>query len=76
MPGPAPNYTTPVSNVTFLFNSTSTTYDDAESSCQMSGGHIAAYTSLEEQADVEQYYEATGWLLKVRGAADCSVVDT
>jgi hypothetical protein len=73
VPGAAPNYTTPVSNVTFLFNSTNSTWDDAQNSCQMNGGHLAAYTSQEEQGDVEQFYESTGWLLKVRAAAGCKL---
>jgi hypothetical protein len=62
----APNYTSPVSNVTFYFNSTNTTFDDAQLSCNANGGHIAGYTSLEEQADVEKYYEGNGYILKVR----------
>ena len=57
--------------MTFYFNSTNTTWDDAENSCQTNGGHIAAYTSLEEQTDVEQYYEEKGYILKVAHCCCC-----
>jgi hypothetical protein len=35
----------------------------AEASCNRYGGHLAAYTSLEEQMEVESFFIDGGWLL-------------
>ena len=48
-PQAAPAYTTSGTNVTFLLNTTLVTFAEAEESCQMNGGHLASYSSIEEQ---------------------------
>ena len=35
----------------------------AQEDCKRNGGHLAAYISLEEQAEVEQFYTKRGFLL-------------
>ena len=50
--GPSETMTTNSTNVTFYLNTTPSTYDDAQQACRRSGGNLAIYTSLEEQAEV------------------------
>ena len=45
----APTYTAPSTNVTFYFNATMVDFTTAEASCAESGGHIAGYTTRQEQ---------------------------
>jgi hypothetical protein len=59
----APPYTTTSTNVTFYFNATATDQASAEAACALSGGHLAAYTSAQEQNEVEQYYISLGYIL-------------
>jgi hypothetical protein len=40
-----------------------TTQAYAEQSCNDQGGHLAYYSSLAEQAEVEQYYISNGYLM-------------
>jgi hypothetical protein len=54
-----------LTNITFYFNTTLGTFADSELGCNMNGGHVAAYTSQDEQADVEGYYYRMGFLLPV-----------
>jgi hypothetical protein len=35
----------------------------AQEDCKRNGGHLAAYISLEEQAEVEEFYTRRGFLL-------------
>jgi hypothetical protein len=39
-------------------------FPDAENMCGSLGGHLAYYTSLDEQTDVEAYYTSKGYLLE------------
>jgi hypothetical protein len=50
--GPSETMTTNSTNVTFYLNTTPSTFDDAQTACRRSGGNLAFYTSLEEQAEV------------------------
>ena len=52
-----------ISNFTFYFNSSSDTFDNAEAGCNSGGGHLATYTSIEEQNEVEQYVSGGGVLV-------------
>jgi hypothetical protein len=36
---------------------------EAEANCNRNGGHLAAYTSVEEQMEVERFFIDGGWLL-------------
>jgi hypothetical protein len=47
------NYTSPFTNLTYVFNSTLVAQSTAQGTCKASGGHLVAWFSLEEQADVE-----------------------
>ena len=38
-----------MTNNTYIFNSTRVTYDNALSTCKLSGGHLVSWFSLEEQ---------------------------
>jgi hypothetical protein len=51
-------YITPVSSATFLLDQRLVDFDTAEGFCNTQGGHLAYYTSLEEQEDVETYFLA------------------
>ena len=62
-PGAAPWYTTNATGNTFYLNTTLVDSASAEESCKRNGGHLAAYISLEEQAEVEQFYIKRGFLL-------------
>jgi hypothetical protein len=62
-PGAAPWYTTNATGNTFYLNTTVVDSATAEESCKRNGGHLAAYISLEEQAEVEQFYIKRGFLL-------------
>jgi hypothetical protein len=46
----------------FTLSTLKRTFYDAEAQCNMMGGHLAYYTSLDEQYEVEQYYLAQGML--------------
>jgi hypothetical protein len=59
----APPYTTTSTNVTFYYNATATDQASAEAACALSGGHLAAYTSAQEQNEVEQFYISQGYIL-------------
>jgi hypothetical protein len=63
-PAAAPSFTTSTTNVTFFLNTSLATFAEAEEACQVAGGHLASYSSLEEQAEVEQHYVHKGWFLK------------
>jgi hypothetical protein len=54
-PGPSATYTSKASGVTFYFNSSADHFDNSEAGCALGGGHLATYSSIEEQADVEGY---------------------
>ncbi len=43
------NYTSPITNDTYVFNSTAVNQADAQSSCKVAGGHLVAWSSVEEQ---------------------------
>ncbi len=48
----SPVMTTASTNASFYFNTTFTTFLDAEKSCKDNGGHIAGYKTNEEQLEV------------------------
>ena len=39
---------------TFYLNTTPSTFDEAGEGCKKGGGHLAAFVSADEQAEVEQ----------------------
>ena len=50
------------SNATFLWYPMKADQASAEATCQAQGGHLAAYTSLAEQIEVEQVRRRSSWL--------------
>jgi hypothetical protein len=48
------NYTSPLTNDTYVFNSTTLNQADAQASCKVAGGHLVAWTSVEEQVGAAQ----------------------
>jgi hypothetical protein len=40
----------------FTWSTQQLAFADAEGYCRQMGGHLATYTSIDEQAEVEQYY--------------------
>jgi hypothetical protein len=50
--GAAPPYTAPSTGAVFYFNSTPQNTTQAEAACIRNGGHLVAYTAVEEQAEV------------------------
>ena len=51
-------YISPISGATFELDTRLANFWTAEAYCNSQGGHLAYYTSLEEQEDVETYYLA------------------
>jgi hypothetical protein len=58
-----PAYTTPTTNGTFYLNTSYVNQSVAEAACAANGAHLAAYTSAQEQADVEKHFISNGYLL-------------
>jgi hypothetical protein len=56
-------YVSGVSGYEFTLYTTTMNQSFAEIECNANGGHLASYTSAEEQFDVEQYYISNFWLL-------------
>jgi hypothetical protein len=50
-------------NATFVLNTQLMDYATAEKTCNVAGGHLAYYTSLDEQQEVEGFYQQQGYLL-------------
>ena len=48
---------------TFYLNTTPSSFNEAEEGCKKGGGHLAAFESADEQAEVEQYYISNGYLM-------------
>lgn len=44
----------------YLLNTKAMNFTAAEAYCQSQGGHLASYTTLEEQQEVERYYVNNG----------------
>jgi hypothetical protein len=42
-----------VTNSTYVWNTGSATFDEAEETCNSYGGHLAAWNNAEEQQEVE-----------------------
>ncbi len=59
----SPSMATQVTNETFYYNTTRTSFQDAENSCKNNGGHIAGFSTREEQREVEQYFISQGFLI-------------
>jgi hypothetical protein len=66
-PGQAPYFTTNTTNVTYFLNTTQVNQTVAEAACNRAGGHLAAFTAIDEQLEVEQYYVRGGWLFPCVG---------
>jgi hypothetical protein len=47
-------------NTSFILHTTATDFNTAERSCNDDGGHLAYYTSMSEQQEVEQYFVNAG----------------
>lgn len=59
-----PSMTTQSTNQTYYFNTTMTTFADAERSCMNNGGHIAGFSSEAEQLEVEGFFMSQGYIIK------------
>jgi hypothetical protein len=55
-------YVSPVTNATYMLNTSLQDSRAAQRSCNALGGHLASFNSSAEQADVEQHYAALGVL--------------
>jgi hypothetical protein len=52
----------------FTWSTQQLAFADAEGYCRQMGGHLATYSSIDEQAEVEQFYldkVRGGWLFRV-----------
>ncbi len=52
------NYTSDYNGNTYILNTRQLTQSQAQQSCNAAGGHLAAWVSNDEQADVEGYFAA------------------
>ncbi len=50
------NFTSNVTGSTYTLNTNKMVSRDAQAYCNLQGGHLAAYTSYDEQAEVEAYF--------------------
>lgn len=50
------SYKARASNATFALHGYLANASTAEAACRQGGGHLASFSSLAEQAEVEQYY--------------------
>lgn len=50
------NYTSPVTNSTYILNQCFTTQPAAQQFCNDNGGHLVGWKSLAEQQDVEDFF--------------------
>ncbi len=57
------NYSSAIANATFLLNTAPMPQPQAERFCQAQGGHLAAFLTPEEQAEVEGHFLGAGHLL-------------
>jgi hypothetical protein len=57
------NYTSNMTNATYVLNTQPALFNDAETYCTDHGGHLVSYVSLAEQQDVEGYFVRTGTLV-------------
>ncbi len=55
-------YLNPLNNNTYILNSSLADFFTAQQFCLRSGGHLASFTSGQEQQDVEQFYIKAGLL--------------
>jgi hypothetical protein len=62
-PQACPQVTANTTNITFYLNTSTANWTQAEDACKRNGGHLAAFQSMEEQREVEQYYIVNGYLL-------------
>jgi hypothetical protein len=62
-PAVAPPFASSVSGATFTFHQIPATFDDAQQVCFAEGGRLASYSSLTEQAEVEQHYASKQHLI-------------
>jgi hypothetical protein len=49
-------YVSPVTNLTYIYNTSMVDQRSAHKICNSQGSHLVAYSSLEEQVDVERYF--------------------
>jgi hypothetical protein len=63
VPGIFP-YRSAVSNWDYTMVNSPMSYPEAQNMCVSLGGHLAYFTSLDEQTDVEAYYTGKGYLLE------------
>ncbi len=52
----AVNFTSNVTGGTYTLNTNKMVSRDAQAYCNLQGGHVAAYSSYDEQAEVEAYF--------------------
>lgn len=57
-------YRSAVSNWDYAMVNSPMSYPEAQNMCVGLGGHLAHFTSLDEQTDVEAYYTGKGYLLE------------
>jgi hypothetical protein len=57
------NYTNSFTQVTYVLDTSRVNWYEAEDVCMGHGGHLVSYNSIEEQLDVEAYFEASSGLL-------------
>jgi hypothetical protein len=53
-------YNSPTTFSTYMLNTTSASFTDAQGSCNDAGGHLVYFDSLAEQKEVEEYYTGLG----------------
>lgn len=59
-------------NATYLLNTNASNGTAAHAWCGTNGGHLVAYASLEEQAEVEQVRTGSHWASRHCRRAGCS----
>lgn len=62
-PGSAFGFVSPTSRSTYILNTTALPFVEAQYTCNIQGGHLVYYSSLEEEREVEQYFVSSGMFI-------------
>lgn len=58
-------YASNITQSTYLYNSTPSSFNEARDACNLAGGHLAYYDSIAEQAEVEQMFLHGGHFIPI-----------
>jgi hypothetical protein len=60
---PGAYYYTSKSGSTYIWNTSTASYNESEMACRASGGHLVSWAGAAEQGEVEGYLQSSGHML-------------